>query len=72
METEISSTLDRAIEAIRSTIARPLRSVYLSGSRANGYAIPTSDIDVYFVFDGAFEPGEAKEIDARIRAIERP
>ena len=43
-------TIEAGLKIIRNGFSKDLRSAYVSGSYASGYAAPTSDIDLYLIF----------------------
>ena len=56
--------VQEAIRFLQAHISNPLISVYISGSYANGYAVPSSDIDLYAIFANDLGQKEEAEFDA--------
>lgn len=45
-----NEVIKRAITLVQENVSNPLLAAYVSGSYANGYAVPTSDLDLYVIF----------------------
>lgn len=54
------ATIHAALDAVEAAFPGSLRAAYVEGSRADGSAVPTSDLDLTVVFVGAFRDGAAR------------
>lgn len=49
-----------ALRTVQELFPRALLSAYVTGSYANAYAVPTSDVDLFLVFDGTLSKKDEK------------
>ena len=65
----------KALEVIQREFPRPILSAYITGSYANGYAISTSDIDLYLIFKENLSKEEeelAEKLCDKLENVEPP
>jgi|GEM_PF-6861462 Nucleotidyltransferase domain. len=73
--TSADAAILKALEAVRLRFSKKLLSAYVTGSYANGYAVSTSDVDLFLVFEGTITPEDEKirdEIYAQLEHITPP
>lgn len=61
--------LDAICKQLICAFSRGLRAIYLTGSRARGDSIPSSDVDLSLVFAGSFSRSEVRALADRARSI---
>jgi hypothetical protein len=65
---QVDGILRGAIGVFETLFARRIAGYYLVGSYADGTAVPTSDLDVYYLYPPGAEEPRAEEIERIIRA----
>lgn len=59
---EMSHLLDGIVGLVEMLLPGRVRAYYLTGSYAEGTAVPHSDLDMIVIFKGEYEPGEADRL----------
>lgn len=59
---KIDRLIDAVVNLVELVFPGRVRAYYLTGSYAEGTAVPHSDLDMIIIFKGAYQPGEADRL----------